>query len=102
MLKLTYFLSHGQALRVNNGGELLLLEFFDSVLVVSQVQLGAHQDDGSVGAMMSHLRVPLGSVEDTVRGCRMQMDSMADSVESMWVVKRIDFSLRYSFKFNKM
>lgn len=39
---LTYFLRHGQSLRVDNGVQLLLLEFFDSVLVVSQVQLGAH------------------------------------------------------------
>lgn len=60
MLQLTYFFSHGQALRVDNGGEFLLLKLFDSVLVVSQVQLGANQDDGRVGAVVSHLRVPLG------------------------------------------
>lgn len=59
LLKLTYFFSHGQALRVDDGGEFLLLEFFDRVLVVSQVQLGAHQDDGRVGTVVSHLRVPL-------------------------------------------
>lgn len=59
MLQLTYFFSHGQALRVDYGREFLLLEFFDGVLVISQVQLGAHQDDGGVGAVVSHLRVPL-------------------------------------------
>lgn len=59
VLQLTYFFSHGQALRVDDGGEFLLLQFLDSVLVVSQVQLGAHQDDGRVGAVVSHLRVPL-------------------------------------------
>lgn len=47
-------------MRVDDGGEFLLLEFFDGVLVVSQVQLGAHQDDRRVGAVVSHLRVPLG------------------------------------------
>ncbi len=59
VVQLTYFFSHGQALRVDNGGEFLLFQFFDGVLVVSQVQLGAHQDDGRVGAVVSHLRVPL-------------------------------------------
>ena len=61
-LILTYFFSHGQALGVDDGGEFLLLQLFDGVLVVSQVQLGAHQDDGRVGAVVSHLRVPLGEV----------------------------------------
>lgn len=56
---LTYFFGHGQALGVDDGGEFLLLQLLDGVLVVSQVQLGAHQDDGSVGAVVSDLRVPL-------------------------------------------
>ncbi len=103
-LQLTYFFSHGQALRVDDGGEFLLFELFDSVLVVSQVQLGAHQDDGRVGAVVSHLRVPLGGGRgggrggermDRVRGCGMPMDSMANSVECGWAAKRIDFSLSF-------
>lgn len=57
--ELTYFFGHGQALGVDDGGEFLLLQLLDGVLVVSQVQLGAHQDDGSVGAVVSDLRVPL-------------------------------------------
>ena len=77
-LQLTYFFRHGQALRVDDGGELLLLQFLDGVLVVSQVQLGAHQDDGRVGAVVSHLGVPLGEGGDRVRGCRIQTDSMAE------------------------
>lgn len=59
MRVLTYFLCHGKPLGVDNGVQLLLLEFFDSVLVISQVQLGAHQDYGCVGAVVPHLRVPL-------------------------------------------
>lgn len=51
-------------MRVDDGGQFLLLELFDSVLVISQVQLGAHQDDGSVGAVVSHLRVPLRRKEE--------------------------------------
>lgn len=57
--ELTDFFGHGQALRVDDGGEFLLLQLLDSVLVVSEIQLGAHQDDGSVGAVVSDLRVPL-------------------------------------------
>ena len=80
VLQLTYFFSHGQALRIDDGREFLLLQFLDSVLVVSQVQLGAHQDDGCVGAVVSHLRVPLAEEreEDEVRCGKMQKDSMAD------------------------
>lgn len=58
-VRLTDFFGHGQALRVDDGGEFLLLQLLDGVLVVSEVQLGAHQDDGSVGAVVSDLRVPL-------------------------------------------
>lgn len=57
--KLTNLFGHGQALGVGDGGEFLLLQLLDGVLVVSQIQLGAHQDDGGVGAVVSHLWVPL-------------------------------------------
>lgn len=77
---LTYFLCHGQPLGVDNGVQLLLLEFFDSVLVVSQVQLGAHQDYGRVGAVVSHLRVPLW-VKRTVRSGSIQL---SNTEEGMW------------------
>lgn len=79
---LTYFFSHGQALRVDDGGKFFLFELFNSVLVISQVQLGAHQDDWRVGAVVSHLRVPLQG-EKKVRGYRMQIDNMRDC--GMWV-----------------
>lgn len=59
---------------VDYGVQLLLLEFFDSVLVVSQVQLGAHQDYGRVGAVVSHLRVPLW-VKRTVRSGSIQLSN---------------------------
>lgn len=80
MRELTYFFSHGQALGVDNGGELLLLEFFDGVLVVSQVQLGAHQDDGGVGAVVSYLRVPLGKKRGEQSEVGL-MFSVSDNVE---------------------
>lgn len=57
---LTNLSSHCQALWVGDGGELLVPQPLDGVLVISQIQLGAHQDDGCVGAVVSHLRVPLG------------------------------------------
>lgn len=57
---LTDLSRHGQPLRVGDGGKLLVPQPLDGVLVISQIQLGAHQDDGCVGAVVSHLRVPLG------------------------------------------
>lgn len=51
-------------MRVDDRGQFLLLELFDSVLVISQIQLGANQDDGSVGAVVSHLGVPLRKKEE--------------------------------------
>ena len=40
--------------------EPLLLELLNGLLVVSQVQLGSHEDDWCVGTMVAHFRVPLG------------------------------------------
>lgn len=57
----TNLLSHGEALRIGDGGEFLLLEFLHGVLVISQIQLGAHKDDGSVGTMVSNFRIPLNN-----------------------------------------
>lgn len=56
---LTNLSRHGQALWVGNRGELLVSQPLNGVFVISQIQLGANQDDGGVGAMVSHLRVPL-------------------------------------------
>ena len=44
-----------------NGRQPLVFQLLDGLLVLSQVQLGAHQDDGHVGAVVADLRVPLGS-----------------------------------------
>lgn len=62
--ELTDFFGHGQALRIDDGGEFLLFQLLNGVLVVSKIQLGAHQDDGSIGAVVSDLRVPLGKQEE--------------------------------------
>lgn len=51
--------SHGQTLRVSDGRQLLVPQPLYGVLIVPQVQFGAHQDDGCVGAVVSHLGVPL-------------------------------------------
>lgn len=56
---LTDLPGHGQALRVCDGRQLLVPKPFDGVLVVTEVQLGAHQEDGCVGAVVPHLWVPL-------------------------------------------
>ena len=39
---LTYLLGHGQALGVGDGVQLLLLQLLNGVLVIPQVELGAH------------------------------------------------------------
>lgn len=39
--------------------QLFLLQLLDGVLVIPQIQLGAHQDDGRGGAVMTNLGVPL-------------------------------------------
>lgn len=55
----TNLFGHGQSLGIRDWVELLLLQLFNGVFVISQIQLGANQNDGSVGTMVSHLRVPL-------------------------------------------
>lgn len=46
-------------LRVRNGRELFVLEFVYSLAVFPQIKLGAHEDDGRVGAVVPYLRIPL-------------------------------------------
>ena len=55
----TDLLGHGQALRVGDGCQLLLLQLLDRVFIVPQVKFRPHQDDGCVGTVVSHFRVPL-------------------------------------------
>lgn len=50
---------HGQALWVGNGRELFVSQPFNGVLVIPQVQLGAHQDDRCVWAVVTNLWIPL-------------------------------------------
>ena len=44
---------------VSDRGQLLLLELLDGLLVLPQVQLGPHQDDGGVLTVVTHFWVPL-------------------------------------------
>ncbi len=48
-------------LRICDGRQPLLLQLLYGLLVLPQVELGAHQDDGHVRAVVAHLWVPLGS-----------------------------------------
>lgn len=57
----TNLLGHGQALRVGDGRQLLLLQLLDRIFIVPQVKFRPHQDDGCVGTVVSHFRVPLGA-----------------------------------------
>ena len=41
--------------------EPFFLQLLDSLLVLPQVKFGAHEDDGHVGAVVPHLRIPLGT-----------------------------------------
>lgn len=50
---------HGKALWVGDGSQLLLLQLFNRVLVIPQIEFGAHEDDGGVGTVVPHFRVPL-------------------------------------------
>lgn len=56
---LTYLLSQSQALRVGDWRQLLFLQLLNGVLLVPQIQLGAYQDDGCGGAVVTNLGVPL-------------------------------------------
>ncbi len=61
MVPPTDLFGHGQALRVGDGGELLLLQFLNGVLVISQIKLGSYQDDWSVWTVVSHFWIPLNT-----------------------------------------
>lgn len=50
---------HGKALGVGDGRQLLLLQLLNRVLVIPEIEFGAHENDGSVGTVVPHLRVPL-------------------------------------------
>lgn len=56
---ITNLLGHGQSLGVRDWAEFLLLQLVYGVFVISQIQLGANQNDGGAGTMVSHLGVPL-------------------------------------------
>lgn len=56
---LTDLSRHGKALWISDRGELLVPQPLDGVLVVAEIQLGAHQNDGRVGTVVPHLGIPL-------------------------------------------
>lgn len=50
---------HGKALWVGDGSQLLLLQLFNRVLVIPEIEFGSHENDGGVGTVVPHLRIPL-------------------------------------------
>lgn len=76
-------LRHGQPLRVRDGGELAVAQLLHGVLVLPQVQLGAHQDDGCVGAVVAHLGVPLRP--DIFKGCWVYQGEADEEDIRLWV-----------------
>lgn len=56
---ITDLLGHGQSLGVRDGRQLLLPQLLDGLFLIPQIQLGPHQDDGSVGTVVPHLWIPL-------------------------------------------
>ncbi len=52
-------LGQGVALLLGGRGQTLLLQLLHCFCIAPQVPLGAHQQDGHVGAVVRHLRVPL-------------------------------------------
>lgn len=58
-ITLTDFTCHSQPLGVSDGGKFLVSQALNRVLVIPQIKLCANQDDGRVGAVVAHLRIPL-------------------------------------------
>jgi hypothetical protein len=56
-------LGHGQGLFVGNGLHLACAEGFYSRAVVSQIELGADEDDGDIRGVVFDLREPLEARE---------------------------------------
>lgn len=79
----TNLLSHGQTLRVRNGRELFVLEFVYSLAVFPQIKLGAHEDDGRVGAVVPYLRIPL--CPDVLKAGRVDEGEADEEHVSLWV-----------------
>ncbi len=50
----------GHSLFVGDGRVSSLSQSLDGFSIVSQIQFGSNQDDGSIGAMVGYFRVPFG------------------------------------------
>ena len=50
-------------LRIGDWIEALLFQLLDGLFVIPQVEFGTNQNDGGVGTMVTHLRVPLENEE---------------------------------------
>jgi len=55
------FLCHLETHRVGDGLHALLLELVDGVAVLTQIELGAREDDGGVSSVVRNLGIPLGA-----------------------------------------
>lgn len=79
-------LGHGQSLWISDRRQLLVLELLDRLLIVAQIQLGAHQDDGHIVAVMTHLREPLGT--HVLKGCGIHQREADEEHIRLWVRER--------------
>jgi hypothetical protein len=81
-------LAHGDTLLVGDGCKALLGKTVDRLLVLSQIELGADQDDGGVGVVVLDLWVPLGL--DVLERC-WRDDRVADQEHiGLWVRERAE------------
>lgn len=92
---LTYLLSQSESLRVGDWCQLLLLQLLDGVLLVSQIQLGAHQDNGRGGAVVANLRVPLRRSKITGSEETWEKPSSSEAIIICWIVS-IKTCINYS------
>lgn len=76
-------LGHGQGLLVRDGLHLSGSQGLGGVAVVSQVELGAHEDDGDVGGVVFDLRIPL--VAEVSRMKRQRDKSCEGQSSCVWV-----------------
>lgn len=87
MTLLTYLLSQSQALRVGDWRQLLFLQLLNGFLLVPQIQLGAHQDDGCGRAVVADLRVPLA--EDRSKGIQNETRERGRQKENVMYVSEM-------------
>lgn len=65
--RLTYFFGQCKTLWVSDGCKFFLFQLLDGLLLVSQIELGANQNNWSGRAVVPHLWIPLEGAEEQIR-----------------------------------